>query len=136
MHHLKSAAPRDDVFELDGARLAYVKLVGRITRIDDGGLTWTFRLSDDTGQVVVRKQVVVDKCIADVAERIVREEVEDLPLPPLPPVPWKDGTYVRVLATVHTLDVLDVVHIHPIADFNEVTCHALQCILEHCKLSE
>ena len=115
-----------------------VKLVGRVTKMQSGKSEWRFRLTDGSGTIVLRNPELQLRPIESVEERIAREESEDLDEIPVSPPPWEDDIYMRVFGKVEVDDGkknIEVIQMHPITDFNEVTLHSLECIYAHCQLT-
>jgi hypothetical protein len=137
---LGKATQVEEGWEVDGARLNLVRMVGRITRLTNDINGWRFALNDATGDMILHVLKIVSCPIESVEERIAREELEDLDPLTMPTPPWGNGVYMDVIGKPRgvgeRVQEVDVTHMRPITDFNELTLHALQCIHEHCCLTQ
>lgn len=114
-----------------------VKLVGKINYVSDTESTryWVFDFNDATGHIRIQKKMCVTYAINSLEDRIIREEDEKLKPFPLPLPPWNDNTYMVVIGEMNT-DVVDIVDMRPVTDFNELTMHNLECVYQYCLQSE
>ncbi|KDD73097.1 hypothetical protein H632_c2540p0, partial [Helicosporidium sp. ATCC 50920] len=118
LHDAAAAAGAGDGLTVDGREVTNVTLVGRITRVEEQQLMSVYTLDDGTGTIAAKYWIPEAE---DDAERAAREE-------------WRAGVYVRAhghLSQFNGERMLVAFCIRPIADFNEVTYHALQCIFQH-----
>lgn len=112
----------DDQYEVDGAKLETVTLVGKVVSLAEQQLQLTLQIDDGTGVVDVKYWIEDNN---DAAEQQRSE--------------WRVGTYVRLHGNLRSFDnqrSIVAYHMRPVADFNEITYHNLQCVFQHLHLTK
>ncbi|XVF89496.1 hypothetical protein PTKIN_Ptkin19aG0134300 [Pterospermum kingtungense] len=102
-------------FIIDGVDVTNVKLVGMVFNKNVRSSDIRFHLNDGTGRV---------ECIRWVTENGDTREMDAL----------EDGTYVRVIGHLQSFQgkkQLSAFSVRPVTNFDEVTCHFLECIYLH-----
>ncbi|KAF5742891.1 replication protein A 32 kDa subunit B [Tripterygium wilfordii] len=100
---------------IDGVEVNNVTLVGMVCKKDDKVSEYTFLVDDGTGRI---------ECSRWVQESIDTEEMEGVSV----------GMYVRVHGHLRSLQgkrFINAFSIRPIADFNEITGHFIECMYVH-----
>lgn len=118
-----SANRADDTLTIDGKEITNVTIVGRVLATQESGLTFGLTIDDGTGQAAVKIWISDDESDTDRQRR----------------AEWRQGVYVRVHGHVSSFGKAQEViafNIRPVADFNEVTYHFLQCIFQHVHLTK
>ncbi|XVF47691.1 hypothetical protein PTKIN_Ptkin03bG0131100 [Pterospermum kingtungense] len=100
---------------IDGVDVNNIRIVGRVSKIDNAVSDCTFRVDDGTGWV---------ECTKWIHEHVDSAEVDAILV----------GMYVRVygqLKSIQSRRTLHTFSIRPIADFNEIPMHFAECIYVH-----
>ncbi|KAA3486288.1 replication protein A 32 kDa subunit A-like isoform X1 [Gossypium australe] len=107
-------------FIIDGVDVANVTVVGMVFNKNSRSSDIRFHLDDGTGRI---------ECIRWVTERLDTGDLDAL----------EDGTYVRVnghLQTFQSKRQLNAFSVRLVTNFDEVTCHYLECIHFHLQNSK
>ncbi|XWS72848.1 hypothetical protein CRYUN_Cryun02cG0075000 [Craigia yunnanensis] len=107
-------------FTIDGVDVTNVTVVGMVFNKNVRSSDIRFHLDDGTGRV---------ECIRWVTENLETREMDAL----------EDGTYVRVnghLQSFQGKKQLSAFSVRPVTNFDEVTCHFIECIHFHLKISK
>ncbi|XP_022730521.1 replication protein A 32 kDa subunit A [Durio zibethinus] len=107
-------------FVIDGVDVTNVKVVGTVFNKNVRSSDIRFHLDDGTGRV---------ECIRWVTENLDTREMDAL----------EDGTYVRVnghLQSFQGKKQLSAFSVRPVTNFDEVTCHFIECIHQHLQHSK
>ncbi|XVF48156.1 hypothetical protein PTKIN_Ptkin03bG0168700 [Pterospermum kingtungense] len=107
-------------FTIDGVDVTYVTVVGMLFNKNVRSSDVRFHLDDGTGRV---------ECIRWVTENIETREMDAL----------EDGTYVRVIGHLQSFQgkkQLSSFSVRPVTNFDEVTCHLIECIHFHLQNSK
>ncbi|PSC71498.1 replication A 32 kDa subunit [Micractinium conductrix] len=113
----------DDGLTIDGREVTNITLVGKVLETNESGLTFGLTIDDGTGKAAVKIWISDDESETDRQRR----------------AEWQPGKYVRVHGHISSFGKSQEViafNVRPVADFNEVTYHFLQCIFQHAHLTK
>ncbi|KAK8513464.1 hypothetical protein V6N12_052652 [Hibiscus sabdariffa] len=108
-------------FIIDGVHVNNVKLIGMLFNKNVRSSDVRFDLDDGTGRVECRRWVT---------ESVDTREMDALD---------REGTYVRVIGHLQSFQgktQLNVFSVRPVVNFDEVTCHFIECICCHLQNSK
>ncbi|CAI2377469.1 unnamed protein product [Moneuplotes crassus] len=117
---INDSSPRpDDIFEIDGAPINEVIIVGRIIKKDEQPTRTSFEINDNTGAFTViyyhREEGQVPTALKDFV--------------------YEQFCYVKIYGTIRSFKEQKAIvgtHIHRIVDYDELTNHLLQTFTSHC----
>lgn len=124
---------------LDGMPLEMVTLIGKMTHRESNISAWCFDINDGTGVVEASKNIVVNRVINSVEERVARESIEHLIVARDcgPPDGWVDDIYYRVVGVFNSKSTcIDIDHIRPVTNMNELTMHFIECVYQHAQITK
>ncbi|KCV73363.1 hypothetical protein H696_00902 [Fonticula alba] len=111
----------DGSMQIDGQTIHILSIIGVIRAVRETTTTVTYLVEDSTGSIDMRKWLDRDAGDGDAA---IEEQAPSLP----------EGTYVHVYGNLRVFDKrksINISHIRPVTDFNEVTYHLLETIHGH-----
>jgi len=116
IRQLNTAEIRDTKFKIDGKEVSQITLIGVILSVEVQNTNINYMIDDGTGKINVR--VYID------TEDDTQKQSQ-----------WRENMYVRVIGNLRVFQngpsVVGFTLI-PMADFNELTFHFLECIHTHC----